>query len=140
MSTLKQQGDDNLTTMKIEKHEMFKSQWLEIIKRYSGSSKSIREWCREKNISIGNWFDGGIQLSGGQWQRLALTRALIKDAELLLFYEPTSMLDDEVMKNFFHNLDDICKDKFCIIITHRDILNEKIQKITLHGGKIIEEY
>jgi ABC-type bacteriocin/lantibiotic exporter with double-glycine peptidase domain len=113
---------------------------VKAITHITGVEKLINSMKYNYRQQLGNWFDGGIQLSGGQWQRLALTRALIKDAELLLFDEPTSMLDDEVTKKFFHNLDDICKDKFCIIITHRDILNEKMQKITLHGGKIIEEY
>ena len=58
----------NITTMKSTKHEMLKSQWMEIIKRHSESGLSIREWCRENNVSHGKFY---------YWQRVIREESLI---------------------------------------------------------------
>lgn len=73
MSTLKQWGDVDLTTMKIAKHEMLKTQWQRVIKDQSESSLSIREWCRENNFSHSKFY---------YWQRVIREEALIKAGTL----------------------------------------------------------
>ncbi len=73
MSTLEQYGDDNLTTMKASKHEMLKAQWQKMIKDQSESGLSIREWCRENDISHGKFY---------YWQRVIREEALIKAGTL----------------------------------------------------------
>lgn len=73
MATLKQLGDDNLTTMKASKHEILKAQWKNIIKDQSKSDLSIREWCRENNIAHGKFY---------YWQRVIREETLIKAGTL----------------------------------------------------------
>ncbi len=63
----------NITTMKTFKHEMLKSQWMEIIKRHSKSGQSIRQWCEENDISKGKFY---------YWQRVIREEALIKAGTL----------------------------------------------------------
>lgn len=69
MPTLKQLGDDNLTTMKQSKHEILKAQWQELIKEQGKSGLSIREWCRKNDMSHGKFY---------YWQRVIREEALIK--------------------------------------------------------------
>ncbi|OLS01614.1 IS66 family insertion sequence element accessory protein TnpA [Tissierella creatinophila] len=73
LATLKQWGDDNLTTMKASRHEILKAQWKNIIKDQSKSDLSIREWCRENNIAHGKFY---------YWQRVIREETLIKAGTL----------------------------------------------------------
>ena len=63
----------NITTMKTSKHEIVKSQWMEIIKRHSGSGQSIRQWCEGNDISKGKFY---------YWQRVIREETLIKAGTL----------------------------------------------------------
>lgn len=67
--------DDNLTTMKASKHEIYKAQWQDLIKEQSQSGLSIREWCRRNNMSHGKFY---------YWQRVIREEALIKAGTLAL--------------------------------------------------------
>lgn len=88
---------------------------------------------------VGNWFKGGIQLSGGEWQKLALARGLLKNSELYIFDEPTSSLDPTSEYNFFTNVISVFKNKIGIFVTHR-FINARIANkiIVLREGEIIE--
>lgn len=90
------------------------------------------------NQQVGNWFENGIQLSGGQWQKLALSRAFMKDADIYILDEPTASLDPLSEYHFFNSFINKSNDKMSIIITHR-FSNAKIadQIIMLEKGKII---
>lgn len=65
----------NITTMKSTKHEILKSQWMEIIKRHSESGKSIRQWCEENDISKTKFY---------YWQRVIREESLIKAGTLAI--------------------------------------------------------
>ena len=65
----------NITTMKSERHEILKSQWMEIIKSHSGSGLSIREWCRENDIPHNKFY---------YWQRVIREESLIKAGTLAI--------------------------------------------------------
>lgn len=67
---------------------------------------------------LGRLFDGGSELSMGQWQRIALARALQGDAPVLLLDEPTAWLDVKARQHLADTLDAIKQDKIIIIITH----------------------
>lgn len=68
---------------------------------------------------VGNWFPNGTQLSGGQWQRLALARAFMKESSLFILDEPTASLDPVAEFNFFKSVFKHSLDSVNIIITHR---------------------
>lgn len=83
---------------------------------------------------------GGIDLSLGQWQKIALCRALYKNAEVVIFDEPTSSLDPLEEKRQFETAFNLLKDKTVIIITHRvGITNYADRILFMDGGKIVEE-
>ena len=67
---------------------------------------------------LGRLFDGGSELSMGQWQRVALARALASDAPVLVFDEPTAWLDAEARRHFAATIDELKQDRIVIIITH----------------------
>jgi len=67
---------------------------------------------------LGKWF-GGEELSIGQWQRLALARALIRKASLVILDEPTSAMDAWAEAEWMHRIREIAQERTMIIITHR---------------------
>jgi ABC-type multidrug transport system fused ATPase/permease subunit len=83
--------------------------------------------------------DNGIELSKGQWQKIALSRAYFKNAEIIIFDEPSAALDAEAEDRIFRNFEDISENKTAIMISHR-ISSAKMSNkvIVLDDGKIIE--
>ena len=63
-------------------------------------------------------FDGGNELSMGQWQRVALARALVSDAPVLLLDEPTAWLDAESRRQVADIIEGLKKDKIILLVTH----------------------
>ncbi len=71
-----------------------------------------------KDTLLGRLFDGGRELSMGQWQRVALARALVTDAPVLVLDEPSAWLDHDARKHLDETLQKLKEDKIIIIITH----------------------
>lgn len=83
---------------------------------------------------------GGVELSGGQWQRLSIACAWMKDAEIFLFDEATSAIDSMKETEVLNSFLEIAKDRMAIIITHRLSVCPKVNRIIcMEEGKIIEE-
>jgi ATP-binding cassette subfamily B protein len=68
---------------------------------------------------VGKYFKDGEELSIGQWQKIALARALYGDAQVIILDEPTASIDMETENHFFENLREHVKDKIVIIIGHK---------------------
>lgn len=85
------------------------------------------------------WF-GGQQLSGGQWQRLVLTRAFHRRAALLVMDEPTAALDARAERRIFAGLRELAKDRAVLLITHR-LTNVAVADriVVLDQGRIVQE-
>lgn len=79
---------------------------------------------REKTL-LGKLFEGGEELSMGQWQRIALARALYKKAPILVLDEPNSWMDAEGRANFRKHLPELCRDRLVILISHEDADGQK---------------
>jgi ATP-binding cassette subfamily B protein len=90
---------------------------------------------------LGRWFNKGQELSGGQWQRIALARAFMrKGAEILVLDEPTSSMDAETEAEIFEHFQSLTKDKIAILISHRfSTVRRADHIIVMDGGRIVEE-
>jgi ATP-binding cassette subfamily B protein len=68
---------------------------------------------------LGRRFDGGVDLSGGEWQRIALARAYMRDAQLLILDEPSAALDAKLEFEVFSRFADLTEGKMALLISHR---------------------
>ncbi len=68
---------------------------------------------------LGKRFGNGVDLSGGQWQKVALARAYMRDAQLLILDEPTAALDARAEHDVFVRFADLTKGKMAVLISHR---------------------
>ena len=106
----------------------------------SGASRYMDQLPKGMDQVVGKMFDGGIDLSGGQWQKLALARAFFRNAPILILDEPTSAIDAKAEYEIFENVQKLQKDKTVIIISHRFSTVRNADRIlVLDGGKIIEQ-
>ena len=89
---------------------------------------------------LGRWFNSGQELSGGQWQRIALARAFMRNsAEVLVLDEPTSAMDAETEEKIFSRFQDLTRDKISILISHRFSTVRRADLIlVMEDGRIIE--
>lgn len=92
------------------------------------------------NTLLGNFLGSGVDLSGGQWQKIAISRALFKEAEVLILDEPSSALDPITELNIYNKFNELSKDKTTIFISHRMASAKLADRIlVLKDGMIIEE-
>lgn len=89
---------------------------------------------------LGRRFDGGVDLSGGEWQKVALARAYLRDAQLLILDEPTAALDAEAEADVFSRFAELTAGKMALLISHRFSTSRKADRIVvLAGGRIAED-
>jgi len=106
----------------------------------SGSSKYLDDLSNGINQVVGKMFEGGVDLSGGQWQKLALARAFFRDSPILILDEPTSAIDAKAEYEIFQKVQELQKDKTVVIISHRfSTVRHADRILVLSQGKIIEE-
>lgn len=89
---------------------------------------------------LGRWFKDGRELSGGQWQKIALSRAFMRsDADILVLDEPTSSMDAASEAEVFEHFRTASKTKMTILISHRfSTVRAAAQIIVIHQGRILE--
>ena len=108
--------------------------------RKSGADTYLSNLPKGKNQVLGKMFEGGVDLSGGQWQKLALARAFFRNAPILILDEPTSAIDAKAEYEIFQRVQKLQEDKTVIIISHRFSTVRNADRIlVLSEGKIIEE-
>lgn len=90
---------------------------------------------------LGRWFQDGAELSGGQWQKVALSRGFMREqADILILDEPTAALDAEAEHAVFERFRSLAKDRTTIIISHRFPTVRMADRIlVLEQGEIIED-
>jgi ATP-binding cassette, subfamily B, bacterial len=107
--------------------------------RITGVDKLISTFPRGLDTVIGNLFDDSRELSWGEWQKIALARALFRDAPILILDEPTYALDAEAEFGLFSQFREMVKGKTSILITHR-FTNIKLADriVVLEKGSVSE--
>ncbi|MGA2350460.1 MAG: ABC transporter ATP-binding protein [Terracidiphilus sp.] len=89
---------------------------------------------------LGRRFDGGVDLSGGEWQRLALARAYLRDAQLLILDEPTAALDARSEFEVFQRFAELTRGRMALLISHRFSTVRMADRIVvLEAGQLVEE-
>lgn len=88
---------------------------------------------------LGKRFSNGVELSGGQWQKIALARAYMRDAQLLILDEPTSALDARAEHEVFVRFSDLIEGKTAVLISHRFSTVRMADRILfLENGQLLE--
>jgi len=116
---------------------------MEKIKQAAGQAdadKKIESFPLGYDTLLGRWFKGGEELSMGQWQMVAISRAFFRDAEIVVLDEPSSALDPETEMNIFSKLKKLIKGRSALIISHRYSTVKMADKIlVLDKGQIVEQ-
>lgn len=92
---------------------------VEAAARAAGADETIRRLPQGYETLLGKWFAGGTELSVGEWQRLALARAFLRQAPLLLLDEPTSAMDSWAEADWLRHLRATAAGRTVVLITHR---------------------
>ncbi|MCC7382580.1 MAG: ABC transporter ATP-binding protein [Deltaproteobacteria bacterium] len=88
---------------------------------------------------LGRWFDGGTELAAGQWQKIAVSRAFMRDAPILVLDEPTASLDAEAEHALFARFRALAAGRMAILISHRFSTVRMADRIAvLHEGRLLE--
>ncbi|ADM68056.1 Lipid A export ATP-binding/permease protein MsbA [Paenibacillus polymyxa E681] len=113
----------------------------ERIERILDSLALLTEFPKGIDTKLGDLDDTSVNLSGGQWQKLALSRIFIRDkAEVIVLDEPTSALDPTSEVNLMNQILTHCYDKTVLLISHRiGIARQADHIIVMQDGKIVEE-
>ncbi|MDP1825901.1 MAG: ABC transporter ATP-binding protein [Archangium sp.] len=114
-------------------------QAIELAADAGGARAVIEALPKQFDTMLGGWFEKGHELSGGQWQKLAISRAFMRDAEILILDEPTASIDAEAEVALFERFRALAKDRTAIIISHRFSTVRMADRIAvLEGGKLTE--
>ena len=111
----------------------------------SAAQKSLAEQVIRKlpqgyDQVLGRRFEGGVDLSGGEWQKIALARAYLRDAQLLVLDEPTAALDAKSEHQVFQRFAELTQGKMSLLISHRFSTVKMADRIlVLENGQIAEE-
>lgn len=108
---------ENIAVGKIENKE--ERPQIEQAAHLSLADEVIQELPEQYDQMLGRRFQNGVELSGGQWQKIALGRAYMRDADVLILDEPTAALDARAEYEVFQRFADLTKGKTAVLISHR---------------------
>lgn len=112
---------------------------IEEAARKAGADSVIAGLPKGYETMLGNWFEDGEELSIGQWQKIALARAFLRDAQLIILDEPTSALDAQAEAEVFEKFRQLTKGRSAILISHRLSTVKMADHIyVLEKGRIVE--
>jgi ATP-binding cassette subfamily B protein len=107
--------------------------------RSAGADEVINRLSNTYDSLLGRLFPGGRELSGGEWQRLALARAFIREAPLILLDEPTSSMDPWAEADWYGRLKTLAESRTVIMATHRPTIAMRADLIhVMKDGEIVE--
>src|SRR2546423_10950371 len=109
--------------------------------KQAGSDELIAALPDGYDTALGKWFDAGVNLSGGEWQKVALARAFMReDAMILLLDEPTSALDAQAEYDLFERLRSLTHGRTAVYISHRFSTVRRADRIVfLEHGRLVDE-
>lgn len=106
-----------------------------------GAGELVKSLTLGLNTQLGRWFKDGAELSGGQWQKIGLARAFMREeADILILDEPTAALDAEAEHAVFQRFRQLAQGRTTIVISHRFPTVRMADRIVvLAGGAVVEE-
>jgi ATP-binding cassette subfamily B protein len=106
-----------------------------------GAGELVASLAQGLETQLGRWFQSGVELSGGQWQKVALARAFMREeADILVLDEPTAALDAEAEHAVFERFRALARSRTSILISHRFPTVRMAERIVvLEHGRIIEQ-
>jgi ATP-binding cassette subfamily B protein len=129
---------ENIAVGRIEEIDDLKL--LETAARKSLADAVIGKLPNGYDQMLGRRFEGGVDLSGGEWQKVALARAYLRDAQLLILDEPTAALDARSEFEVFQRFAELTAGKMALFISHRFSTVRMADRIVvLENGRIAEE-
>jgi ATP-binding cassette subfamily B protein len=101
----------------------------------------VEELPEGYQTQLGKWFKDGRELSGGQWQKIALARAFIRDgADILVLDEPTAAMDARAEAQVFEQFRDLARERMVILISHRfSTVRMADEILVIQGGRVLEQ-
>jgi ATP-binding cassette subfamily B protein len=106
----------------------------------SGAAGVIEALPEGYETVLGKWFDGGVNLSGGEWQKVALGRAFMREAQILILDEPSAALDAKAEYELFSRLQQLAHGRTAIFISHRFSTVRRADRILVfEEGRLIEQ-
>jgi ATP-binding cassette subfamily B protein len=113
--------------------------WAEAARK-GMADRIVAELPRGYETQLGKWFKGGMELSGGQWQKIALARAFMRtEADILVLDEPTAAMDAAAEATIFEHFRKLTENRIAILISHRfSTVRMASQIVVIEGGRIIE--
>jgi ATP-binding cassette, subfamily B, bacterial len=131
-------GRENIAMGKIEDLANFSR--LAAAARKSLADAVFSRLPRRYEQMLGRRFEGGVDLSGGEWQKIALARAYLRDAQLLILDEPTAALDARSEREVFKRFSELTIGKTALLISHRFSTVRMADRIlVLEGGRVVED-
>jgi ATP-binding cassette subfamily B protein len=113
---------------------------IEVAAVNGGTAELISRMPDGYDTPLGKWFEGGVNLSGGEWQKVALSRAFMRDSRILVFDEPTSALDPASEHELFTRLRGLADGRSTIYVSHRFSTVRRADRILLvSDGRIAEQ-
>lgn len=107
---------------------------------WSGAGEVIERLPRKMEQMLGRRFEGGMDLSGGEWQKVALARTYLRNAQILILDEPTAALDAKSEADVFEHFVSLTEGKTALLISHRFSTVRMVDRIiVIKGGHIAEE-
>jgi ATP-binding cassette subfamily B protein len=122
-----------------ERHFEDEARWREAAR--AGQADEMIEALPEKyRTQLGKWFQGGRELSGGQWQKIAVSRSFMRrDADIRVLDEPTAAMDAEAEAEVFRHVRDLAEGRMTILISHRfSTVRMADEIVVLEAGRIVE--
>jgi ATP-binding cassette subfamily B protein len=112
---------------------------IEAASKKSGADEVAAALPKGYETMLGRWFDSGHELSGGQWQKVALGRAFMGEREVLILDEPTASLDAEAEYNIFKRFQSLADNKITLLVSHRFSTVRMADRIAVLKAGRIEE-
>ncbi len=108
--------------------------------RRTGLDEVVESWPQGLATPLGRWLREGTEPSAGQWQRIALARAMLREADLLIMDEPTSALDARTQRDVVRMLQIAATGRTTLVVSHRPEMLAWTQRvIVLREGAVVEE-